>query len=213
MDFFAANAAAQGTPVAVRYPMDTLFSPAHVAVLATTRRVQAARLFADFVLSPEGQRLLLDPAIGRLPMRPAAYRAAPARVINPFSVAELAEAHDTMRGLQRQPIVSALFDAAFTNRHEQLVFLWKKIRAAERAGRDGSDRAAIQQARALATMLPITEHEADDPALSRLLGGVLPATGDDATLPTKAQLLERWNGFFAENYARALTLLEDVRLS
>lgn len=193
MDFFAKNAAAQGAPVTVRYPLDTLFSPAHVAILARTRRPDTARRFVDFVLSPEGQRLLLDPSIARLPMRPAAYRSAPVGVINPFSIADLADAHDASRGMRRQPIVTALFDAAFTNRHEQLCELWQRLRDAEHAL--GVDDATVKRARDLATAMPIAERDADDPELASLVSG--PA----------------WEDFFARNYAQALSLLETVRVA
>jgi phosphoglycerate transport regulatory protein PgtC len=200
MDFFAANAAAQGAPLIMRYPTDTLFSPAHVAILASTRRPQAARIFADFVLSPEGQRLLLHPSIARLPMRPAAYRSAPVGVINPFSVAELADAHDTLRGMQRQPSVNALFDAAFTNRHELLSQMWQRIKVAEREM--GAAHVVVARARALAISLPVTEGEADDPRLAKLLSRPSPA---------RQTLLDKWNRFFAENYRQVLVELGAVQ--
>jgi ABC-type Fe3+ transport system substrate-binding protein len=202
MDFFAINAAAQGAPVTLRYPLDTLFSPAHVAILAATRRPQAARLFADFVLSPEGQRLLLDPSIARLPMRPAAYRSAPVGLINPFSVGDMANAHDIQRGLRRQPVVNALFDAAFANQHEQLCVLWKRLRDTERAHGTAQDH--VKQARALATAMPIAEDEADDPALARQLS---------ERSPKRSALIERWQQFFAQNYAQALNLIEAAQLT
>jgi ABC-type Fe3+ transport system substrate-binding protein len=200
MDFFARNAAAQGLGLSVLYPADTLFSPAHVGILAGARQPRNARTFADYLLSAHGQRLLFDPAIGRLPVRASVYREAPAGAFDPFSMADTAATHDLGLGLRRQPVVSVLFDAGITDRQEQLGELRQALLAAER---DHTVSAAtLATARALACRTPITEREADGAELTALLS--LPAT---AASSERDGLRREWGRFFAANYAGALAML------
>jgi ABC-type Fe3+ transport system substrate-binding protein len=200
MDFFAQNAAAQGLEVSLLYPADTLFSPAHVGVLAGARQPRNARTFVDYLLSTRGQRLLFDPAVGRLPVRASAYREAPAGAFNPFSVAGTAAAHDPGLGLRRQPVVSLLFDASITDRQEQLGELRQAILAAERG--QTVSVSTLATARALACRTPISEREADSAGLTALLS--LPSAAASAE---RDGLRREWGRFFATNYAAALAML------
>jgi ABC-type Fe3+ transport system substrate-binding protein len=43
-------------------------------------------LFIDFLLTPEGQEILLDPKIRRLPVNPKTYAKAPKDFPNPFKI-------------------------------------------------------------------------------------------------------------------------------
>jgi hypothetical protein len=54
--------------------------------------------------------------------------------------------HDITLGLIRQPIVAALFDAAITDKHEQLKAVWRMIRTVEKDG--NLDVALLAKARA-----------------------------------------------------------------
>jgi ABC-type Fe3+ transport system substrate-binding protein len=216
MDFFAYNAAARGVPVSLTYPTDTLFSPAHIAISNQARQPDSARLFVDFILSSERQRLLLDPSIGRLPMRPTVYRHLPSGVIDPFSTADAGSTpHNTQLGLQRQPVVCALFDAAFTERHEKLTSLWGRIKAAEKQA--GSNEPAVRQACLLSTAMPLTESEAADPRLARVLLSERSNTPSSPAMMTsssaRADLVAHWGGFFERNYAAALEALSVASLS
>ena len=46
--------------------------------------INNAKKFIDFLLTPEGQEILLDPKIRRLPVNPKTYSKAPADFPNPF---------------------------------------------------------------------------------------------------------------------------------
>jgi ABC-type Fe3+ transport system substrate-binding protein len=201
MDFFAHNATAQGLDVSLLYPADTYFSAAHVGILTGARHPRSARIFVDYLLSSGGQKLLFDPAIGRLPVRASAYRHAPAGAFNPFSMAGTARGHDQGLGLRRQPVVSLLFDAAITDRHHELRELRQAILAAEH-GRTVS-ASTLATVRALAYRTPIAEHEADS-GLGALLS--LPTT---AASVRRASLRREWGQFFTTNYANAFAVLAD----
>jgi phosphoglycerate transport regulatory protein PgtC len=200
MDFFACNALAQGLPLSSHYPADTLFSPAHVAILKAAAHPEQARTFVDFLLSDSGQSLLLEPGISRLPVRSSAYRGAPQDTLNPFSMADQVAPNDLALRLRRAPIVSLLFDAAITDRHEQLRALWQGLNKAER---DVSfDRKILAGARTLATRMPLSEQQARDASLAWLANR--PTT---KTTTRRDDLRREWGMFFERNYATALGLL------
>ncbi len=202
MDFFAHNAGAQGLAMSIHYPADTLFSPAHLGILAHSQHLREAQTFVDFMLSDAGQKILLEPNIGRLPMRSSVYRSTGHATFNPYSMAKVTVPHDIGLGLQRQPVVSALFDAAFTNPHAQLKTLWQAIYAAEHAG---VATAKMQRIRTLMTQTPVDTDQERLPSLAKLLS--LPS---DTRSAERDQLLRDWDAFYAKNYAAATEQLQQV---
>nr|MBA3776072.1 extracellular solute-binding protein [Betaproteobacteria bacterium] len=84
IDFFGLAAKASGFPTEFAYPSGTAIVPANIGVVAGAKNVEAGKRFLQFTLSEEGQQLLLDPKISRLPVLPAAYAKAPAGYPNPF---------------------------------------------------------------------------------------------------------------------------------
>jgi ABC-type Fe3+ transport system substrate-binding protein len=188
LDFFAREAAGSGAQIAVRYPADTLYTPAQVGILRNAGNARAAGCFVDFLLSERGQRLIAAPGADRLPMRPAVYRQLAPALPDPFRRAQPAQVHDTPAGLRRQPLVTLLFDAAIASHHEQLAIVWRAMADAKRSGR--VDEATLALARRIATRLPLSEQEADRLALR----------SDD---PRRRALREQWRGLFARNYRAA----------
>ena len=85
IDFFGLSAKASGFPVEFVYPSVTAIVPANVGIIANAKNQKAAEAFVEFLLSEEGQQILLDPKIQRLPVRPATYAKAPAGYPNPFT--------------------------------------------------------------------------------------------------------------------------------
>ena len=84
IDFFGLSAKASGFPVEFVYPTVTTIVPANVGIIANAKNQKAAQAFVEFLLSEEGQQILLDPKIQRLPVRLATYDKAPAGYPNPF---------------------------------------------------------------------------------------------------------------------------------
>ncbi|MCR6630968.1 MAG: extracellular solute-binding protein [Magnetospirillum sp.] len=165
MDFFVRPAKAEGKPVTFIYPTVSAVNPAHVGITAKAPHGEAARAFVRFVLSEEGQRLLLAHGVARLPVRKALYASAPAGYPRPFEAPAPATIYDPEKALARQPVLKALFDAYITERHERLKALFAAIRAAEARGE--GDKAT--QARALVLRLPLNEAEAADAQLNALM--------------------------------------------
>ena len=61
IDFFGLSAKASGFPVEFVYPTVTAIVPANVGIIANSKNQRAAEAFVEFLLSEEGQQILLDP--------------------------------------------------------------------------------------------------------------------------------------------------------
>ena len=84
IDFFAFSAQAAGFPVKFVYPTVTTIVPANVGIVANAPNKAGAEAFVEFLLSPAGQEVLLEPGIRRLPVNPATYAKAPAGLSQPL---------------------------------------------------------------------------------------------------------------------------------
>jgi len=146
-------------------PEETLFVPASIAILADAANRDGAERFVDFVLSPDGQALLLDPIIARLPISPAAYPAGEVIDGNPFQ-------HDSLfaKGLfdatlsaARYELVNIIFDEMITFRRSELGRMWQSVRALEMALSERSDTEMaklVSDARAALSRPPLNGVEA-----------------------------------------------------
>jgi len=74
------------------YPSVTTIVPANIGIVANAPNRAGAQAFVDFLLSPEGQEVLLEPSIRRLPVNPAVYAKAPADYPNPSRIPPSARA-------------------------------------------------------------------------------------------------------------------------
>lgn len=156
IDFFVASAIANGEQVAFVYPAHGGLNPAHIAITAHSRELTGARAFTQFVLSEEGQALLADPDIRKLPVRPSSYAQLPADYHNPFEAARQgAYDYGDNTSRERLALISSLFTQWLGMPHEQMSELWARLHAAEAAGHD------VTAIRALLGSPPLTAAEAD----------------------------------------------------
>lgn len=152
IDFLALKRAADG--VVFRYGRPVIISPARIAALRGGSRPDAAAAFIGFVLSAEGQRLLLRPDIRRIPVNPA-IRAELAESLLPEVRAALRfswSRYDPELASRRYDQVNALFEAFIGRDFLRRRDLWRRWRAA-------SDTAAPELAmvRDLLAHMPVTE--------------------------------------------------------
>ncbi len=122
-------------------PEETLFVPASIAILTDAANRDGAERFVDFVLSADGQALLLDPAIARLPISPSVYPAGGAMDDTPFQHESLFARGLFDAGLSaaRYELVNIIFDEMITFRRSDLVRMWRSIRTLEVAVSERSD--------------------------------------------------------------------------
>ncbi|MEZ0169395.1 ABC transporter substrate-binding protein [Microvirga sp. TS319] len=146
-------------------PEETLFVPASIAVLADAANREGAERFVDFVLSPEGQSLLLDPAIARLPISPSVYPPGGAPDANPFLREGLFARGLFDAGLSaaRYELVNIIFDEMITFRRSELGRLWRSVRALEAALSESTDAELarlVSEARQALTQPPLSGADA-----------------------------------------------------
>jgi len=162
IDFFAVSAKVNGAPVEMIYPARTAFLPAHIAMTAATRQAAAAQAFVDFVLSKEGQKLMIERDSMRHPARPDAYEGAAAALVDPFDLpSDAVLDYDFDIGRRRPPLVTLLFDLAILERQAENAALWRAIHAAEKKEeKTGKSRESLSEVRRLAGFVPVSAADA-----------------------------------------------------
>ena len=210
IDFFGLSAKASGFPVEFVYPTVTTLVPANVGIIANARNQKAAEAFVEFLLSEEGQQILLEPKIQRLPVRPATYAKAPAGYPNPFKDATLGARvkFDADISEERYALLNSLFDRIITFRLKELNAAWKAIHDAEKklaANASAEAKQLIADARKHATAVPVTDKEASDPAITKAFRAL--KKGEKAA-GRQAEFEAKWDDFAVKNYAEAKALAE-----
>lgn len=173
IDFFGLRSRARGHRVRFRYPNETMMLPANIAMIEGAKNPAAARRFIQFLLSDEGQRILFDPAISRLPVMPQIYRDAPQGFPNPFRIKARpgARLFDITTSRKRYHLVNALFDQLITFRLRELKDAWSLVHQAEELlrRRDAPKlRRELARARALLQTIPVSRSLAGDGRFSSL---------------------------------------------
>lgn len=160
IDFFVASSIANGAPIQFTYPRHGGINPAHIGITRNAPNLAGAEAFTRFVLSTAGQTLLTDPDIRKLPVRPAVYAKLPNTQFKPFALAAAGGFdYDSERGIARQGLSTALFDTVLAKGQNDLASLWKRLHQAEARG------IVPGKAREALTRAPLSEEEANDPAL------------------------------------------------
>ena len=212
IDFFGFSSKASGYPVEFRYPSTTTLVPANIAIVANAPHPEAAAAFIEFVLSPEGQRLLLDPKIRRLPVRPEIYAEAP-DLPNPFEGDIGASvAFDVKKSKARYNLVNSLFDVMITYRLDDLQAATKALQDAEAAlAAKPNEEAAKLVARGweLVAALPIDEAKSLDPEFAGVFKKKRRKATDEVT-GRQAEVEQEWDDFVRANYAEAKALAEQA---
>ena len=213
IDFFGLAGKYSGFPVEFAYPDVTSVVPANIGLVAGGKNPEEAKKFISYTVSAEGQLLLLDPKISRLPILPPAQMGGkvPAGYPNPFEIAKRAKvSFDSDLSESRYNVVSAMFDQTITFRLKELQAATKAIHAAEAAlAKKPNAQAAelMKQARGLAFLPVVGSGLVADKAFLALFT----ANKKDAAVNKQVTGLEdRWNSHARQNYERARDLAEQA---
>jgi ABC-type Fe3+ transport system substrate-binding protein len=207
IDFFGLSARASGFPVEFVYPSVTAIVPANIGLVAGGKNPELGKKFIAFALSEEGQQLLLDPKISRLPVLPSVYAKAPAGYPNPYGGKIQAKVKfDSDLSRSRYYVVNSLYDHTITFRHKELVAATKAIHEASALlAKKPNPQAAklVEEARRLAYTPLVTEQQAADQEFLKLY-----ATTKRDAIKTKQITAqeEQWGQQARKNYARAADL-------
>ena len=202
IDFFAFSSQGSGFPVKFVYPSVTTLVPANVGLVANAPNRAGGEAFIEFLLSPAGQEVLLEPSIRRLPVRPATYEKAPADYPNPFKDKNLQGllTFDASLSEKRSEAVDVLFDQLVTFQLEPLKAATKAIQEAEAAlakKDNAAARALVKEARDLIAAMPVTAAEAVSPEMRAAF------TGGKQKTARQAELEQQWATFAKQKYAAA----------
>ncbi|WP_127960336.1 ABC transporter substrate-binding protein [Serratia microhaemolytica] len=143
------------------YFPDTPVSPTYIALMRASRHPAEARRFIQFLLSPQGQRLLADTHTGKYPVMPVA-EGQPTAALQQVRLRQQMLLKQPQLNysllLQRQRLIQKLFDTAISFRLSQLQDAWRALHSAEQRL-----QRQLPQIRALLTAIPVTEAESEDP--------------------------------------------------
>ncbi len=209
IDFFAFSSQASGFPVKFVYPTVTTLVPANVGVITNAPNRAGAEAFVEYLVSPEGQEVLLEPSIRRLPVNPAVYAKAPADYPNPFKDPSLGARvkFDVDVSEKRTNVIDVLYDQTVTFQLDALKAATKAIHDAEAAivKKDSVDaKALVKEARDLVAAVPVTEQQASSPEINGAF------TGGKEKGARQAELEQQWAAFAKERYAQAQAKAEQA---
>ncbi len=207
IDFFGLSSKASGFPTEFIYPKVTTLVPANIAIVKNAPNKKAAGAFIEFLLSPEGQEVLLDPKIRRLPVNPKTYAMAPKGFPNPFKDKSIGAAvkFDLKLSKNRYNVINSLFDVMITYRLSQLRSAVKAIQKAEAKAKTPAGKKLIAQARALVNKVPISAAKASEKAFN----GIFKTKRKKKTTKVtgrQAQFEQAWDTEIKANYAKAKAL-------
>jgi ABC-type Fe3+ transport system substrate-binding protein len=211
IDFFGLAGKYSGFPVEFLYPDITAVVPANIALVAGSKNPAEAKTFIRYTVSTEGQQLLTDPKISRLPILPPEQLKVPAGYPNPFEIAKRAKVQfDSDLSETRYNVVSAMFDQTITFRLKELQAATKAIHEAEAAlaKKPNAQAAALaKQARDLAFTPVVSQTMAGNKDFLKLFT----ANKKDADVNKQITGLEdRWNSTARDNYTRAKALADQA---
>ncbi len=205
IDFFAYSAQGAGFPIKFAYPTLNAVVPASIGIVKNAPNGAGARAFVEFLLSAQGQEILFEPTIRRLPVLPAVYTKAPAGLPNPFRLRAAREdraAFNVDLSERRYTVVDVLYDQLISFHLDALKRVTKTLHDvdARLARRDNAQaRALATEARALIAAMPVSETQAaSDEIVNAFKGG-----GGAGKGPRQAELEQQWASFAKDKYAQA----------
>ncbi len=214
IDYYGLGAQARRHPVDFAYPEITAIVPANIALITHAPNPQAARSFIDFLLSDEGQTLLLSKENSRLPLRPEVYKRAPDGYPNPFKDEALKDKvdFDVKLSKSRYNLINSLFDNMVTFNFNELKKATKAIHHAEgllAAVENVEARKLLTQARGLIAYVPISEHQSKEKEFTAIFTQKRKKSTD--TIKGKQINVETsWDKQIKQNYAQAFELAKQA---
>ena len=213
IDFFGLAGKYSGFPVEFHYPSVTAVVPANIALVAGGKNAEEAKKFMAFTLSREGQELLFDPKISRLPILPNASFGAkvPANYPDAFEIAKRAKVQfNSNLSSDRYQVVVSLFDQMVTFRLKDLQAATKAIHEAERKLKAKPNAQAadlLKQARSYAYSTLVSESMIKDVQFLELFQK---NKKDVAVAKQLTGLEDLWSTKAKANFQKARTLAEQA---
>lgn len=208
IDFFGLSSKYSKFPVEFVYPEETAIVPANIGLIAGASNADEGKKFIQFALSKEGQALLLEPQISRLPVLPYdKMDNIPENYPDPQEIAKRSTVQfDVNISQSRYYIVQSLFDQSITFRHKDLQAASKAILDAEaKLGANPQGEAAdlLSEAKKLAWSPLLSAEQVQDKALAELFAS---DKKDSQVSQQLSKLQGDWNTQSKTNYDKAIRL-------
>ena len=209
IDFFGLAGKYSGFPVEFVYPQMTSIVPANIALIGGSKNAAEAKTFIQFALSQEGQEVLLDPKISRLPVLPysAFGSKIPAGYPDPGAIAKRSKVQfNADLSESRYSLVQSMFDQTITFRLKELQAATRAIHEAEAknaAKKNPQAAELIRQARELAFTPVVSAQIADQADFQKLFAS---NKKEVAVAKRITGLEETWNSKARANYEKAAEL-------
>jgi len=211
VDYYGLSAQAKHFPVSFTYTQPATMFPASIALIENAPHARPAKLFIDFLLSLEGQHLLLNKEVARLPIRLETYESAPDGYPNPFTTSSSAKNKtfklDFSLSKSRYVLVNMLFDSLVTSNFSSLKTaiasiqqLEKKLATTTTPNAEASD--LLQQAKQALHAQLVSEEQSLDAVYNTELK--VQSKDDDELNKQKNE----WNHMMAEHYRNAQVLAD-----
>ena len=217
IDYYGLAASAKGEPVDFVYPPATVFVPANIGILTKSANTKEAKQFIEFLLTENGQELLLDPKVGRLPIQPKTYLSekVPSGYPQPYKSKPFGsnKAYNVFSSQIRYTLVNSLFDTLITYQIDALKNVTGLMHQAEKKLSEKPTVAmpdlasALIKARDLINYLPVSELNSFDPKFTAIFKSNRKKI-EDISEGKQAELEKTWSETIAKRYQRAAEILQ-----
>ncbi|MBD1557423.1 extracellular solute-binding protein [Vibrio sp. S9_S30] len=162
VDFFYRSALANQAPVGF-YPFpNSPLIPAQIGIIKQSPSNPTRHIFVDFILSDEGQALLSQPNINRIPFKIGVEMAQKSGT----------SAFNSELSARRYHTVNALFDQWITGRLDALHRFWTMWNHLQQYPLTSSQQQTLNETWASISQIPVEEGVASDPTLNQKLSSV-----------------------------------------
>lgn len=196
------------------YGEPTFLIPARVALLNGGQNMSVARSFIDYLLSREGQEVLLQPGINRMPVSKEAFSGPDVKL--PYLTSLIRQgktmSYDTELSTSRYNLVNTMFDQLITYRLLDRKRVWKKMLELEELhGKSRPELIAVRKT-VLETIctIPVSAEQ----SLHGELPGLFDLTSSmEGSNEKKRHLFQEWDRFVTEQLLRAQEIIESAAMS
>jgi ABC-type Fe3+ transport system substrate-binding protein len=185
--------------------------PAGIAGLNNSLNHESADEFIRFILSQEGQQILLRPEINRLPINRSLLLNQEDKVVKLLQMIDGNElqAYDINLSRQRYHLVNKLFDQLITFHLRERRHIWKRLIDLEK--KIGKDNKKFHRVKTSVlhniSKIPVSNQQSLVPELNNILSSHL--SGQTA-YDQQRDIVATWDSFISQQFQQAQAQLDDI---
>lgn len=198
--------------VRFQYGEPALLTPAGIGMLKNSVNTSEAEMFINFMLSPEGQTILLEPQIYRLPVAQHMYDDGKLAASSLYKIikAGKSRAYNASLSQRRYNLVNNIFEEFITYRLLERRQLWKRMLLLEQEY--GSDDLSLLVTKKefcrLLSEVPVTDLQSRDASFTAIFHNSYSGTPKSVE---RQKMISQWQQFIDDRFAKANALLDAVK--